>query len=521
MIRRFLSVFFPVGTLAIALSLYHYRASFTNYLILMFIACISYCVIDILITWYDRPWRPISRPDRYRIRSREKNSFKNAIETISTLIALRRGADLALRLPIPQERPKDDVATMIASQRERMPLTIVIEDDPVGPMIRQPVPAILFSESDIFDETMDSEFSHFVTRVTSTRIGYVVTPSRFLNDDQSLKLFNRIMALILRELRARGIEARVVIRTDSCLRTAFDWEDRGIDEATRANPGMAFDLRLYCPAYVEAGRVTIEGVQYLNDTRGIAPIHKTEFARFSGLEYRDSDLAAWIHFKTKGRIHKKSIELVTSNQLRTDPIDDIIERLLHLPRGTTVVLDCFSEPEAVVAAEICRRLETDHRRRILYRVGPTLMRALCGWTWSAGSAVQWLKFCFPQLVGPGLVVAGSLTSVSKAQIMVLRESPDVVLELFEDVEMGDPGKLDRIAALKASKVDEMLSHNYSAILTTSHWTTKDTMYPDRDARKNVLHAFAKVIARLKKRPKWIVLKGSDTAYYMMSLAFNA
>ena len=54
----------------------------------------------------------------------------------------------------------------------------------------------------------------------------------------------------------------------------------------------------FCPAFIEAGRVTIDGIHYMLDGKRLIPVSQTEFARDNVFAYHTSILTEYI--KEKG-----------------------------------------------------------------------------------------------------------------------------------------------------------------------------------------------------------------------------
>jgi uncharacterized protein YgbK (DUF1537 family) len=54
----------------------------------------------------------------------------------------------------------------------------------------------------------------------------------------------------------------------------------------------------FCPAFIEAGRVTIDGVHYMKDGKRLIPISETEFARDNVFAYHTSVLSEYIKEKS-------------------------------------------------------------------------------------------------------------------------------------------------------------------------------------------------------------------------------
>ena len=116
--------------------------------------------------------------------------------------------------------------------------------------------------------------------------------------EEAAAVTREAMEMVVKVNEDYGYRLVVVSRSDSCLRGHFPLETDVIREVLMEN---GYDVALktpFCPAFIEAGRVTIDGVHYMKDGERLIPVSETEFARDNVFAYHTSVLRDYI--KEKG-----------------------------------------------------------------------------------------------------------------------------------------------------------------------------------------------------------------------------
>lgn len=458
-----------------------------------------------------RPWSAASRPARLAFALRNPGYSLEAL-------GLRRPT---YRAPLAQPPDAERVERMSGQLRTRARRTVVFEDDAVGPMHRDGVPALVVGPSASRGTQLNRSIEDFLARIGPEGVGYVVTPSRMSSPSRAQHLYRMLLKTLLEvDGAAQDPPLRVVLRTDSCLRGHVGPENAGIRQATEDAGRKGFDLLIAAPAYVEQGRFTLEGVQYLQDERGRVRVDETEYAKFTGFEFNRSDIALWLEAKTKREIRRSRVHLVSLQELRSLTPDLVAGDLAALPEGTAVVFDIVNRSDAIAAACIATLVEES--RKILYRAGPSLIDALTRRDDDEGQAPEFIRSRYPDLPSrPGLFVAGSLTSRTKVQLQELQNSPNVALISFDNDEIATTAQAMRTAAVKARKIDESLRAGHHAVLTTAFWLSEAVEYPAEHVRTQVLDVFGAILNDLEEEPGWIVFKGSDTGGHGLAEGLRA
>lgn len=176
---------------------------------------------------------------------------------------------------------------------------VVFDDDPTG---IQTVHGCLlvtdWSEENII-KAMNDEQPFF----------YVLTNTRALTASEAESVLESAVEAVLKVNEKSGYRLICVSRSDSCLRGHFPLETDIIRRTLEKHGINVWQRTPFCPAFIESGRVTIEGVHYMKvpSASGMAgeetlvPVSETEFARDNVFGYKNARLTDYIIEKVEIR----------------------------------------------------------------------------------------------------------------------------------------------------------------------------------------------------------------------------
>lgn len=127
---------------------------------------------------------------------------------------------------------------------------------------------------------------------------YVLTNTRAMTREDAARVTREAMEMVVRVNKDFGFGLIVVSRSDSCLRGHFPLETDVMREVLAENGIRVAEKTPFCPAFIEAGRVTIDGIHYMKDGERLIPVSETEFAHDNVFGYHSSVLRDYI--KEKG-----------------------------------------------------------------------------------------------------------------------------------------------------------------------------------------------------------------------------
>ena len=166
---------------------------------------------------------------------------------------------------------------------------VVLDDDPTG--IQTVHGCLLITQWD--EESIRLGFSD------SQPFFYILTNTRAMTRDKAARVTREAMEAVIKVNEDYGYRLIIVSRSDSCLRGHFPLETDVMRQCLESHGYAVADKTLFCPAFIEAGRVTIDGVHYLKEEDGhLIPVSETEFARDNVFGYHTSVLTEYI--KEKG-----------------------------------------------------------------------------------------------------------------------------------------------------------------------------------------------------------------------------
>jgi len=390
-------------------------------------------------------------------------------------------------------------------------VVVVLDDDPTGTQTVANVPVLT---------TWSVDDVRWAMRQASP-VFYVLTNSRSLDPDSAERRIHEVMASVCDAARLEDLEFVVTSRSDSTLRGHFPLEPDAIAECLTQFTGSVCDAMIIVPAYVEAGRMTIESVHYLRTSDGIAPVGESEFARDATFAYHSSDLRDYVQEKSKGRWIAAEVARITLVDLREGGIHRVKTILEGLTEGRPVVVDAVCDDDlrlltlAILDAE-------NGGKRFIYRVGPSFVRARAGLDVKLPLTSAEIR----QIRGPhkggspgtatsshGLIVVGSHVSTSTRQLEGVMKMNDVTsVEVDVLALLGEDSREATIDAVVRSTVDGLATSD--VVVGTSRELARGR---DADESLAIARTISAGLAEIVRRvvslvtPGWVVGKGGITS----------
>ncbi len=165
---------------------------------------------------------------------------------------------------------------------------VVLDDDPTG--IQTVHSCLLITQWD--EESVRLGFED------SQPFFYILTNTRAMTREEAAETTREAMEMVVRVNNSYGYRLIIVSRSDSCLRGHFPLETDVMRQVMEQHGQRVYHKTPFCPAFIEAGRVTIDGIHYMKDGQRLIPVSETEFARDNVFAYHTSKLSDYI--KEKG-----------------------------------------------------------------------------------------------------------------------------------------------------------------------------------------------------------------------------
>jgi uncharacterized protein YgbK (DUF1537 family) len=381
----------------------------------------------------------------------------------------------------------------------------VLDDDPTGSQTVADVPLLLRFDDDDLDWALTCDAG----------LLFALTNARALAEPDAVALTRALAARLAAAARRHGRSLRVVSRSDSTLRGHFPAETDAIAEGLRDAGAASFDAVLLCPAFPEAGRVTVDGVHCVRrDDGALVPVAATEFAHDPVFGYAESDLRDWVAARTGAP--REAVGHVALADVRDGGPARVAELLGRARDGQVVVLDAAAREDLDVLALGVAEAEAAGRR-FLIRSGPSFVAA------RAGRALP--PPLDPGAIAPpeghGLLVVGSHIALTTRQLRRAAERHALKPIELDVAAVGGPdsGRAEREVERAAHALTAALARG-DAALATSRTLAADAGVA---AKARIAAAVVAVVERTvaRARPAFVVAKGGITSHDLAQKALGA
>lgn len=164
---------------------------------------------------------------------------------------------------------------------------VVLDDDPTG--IQTVHGCLLITQWD--DATVREAFED------AEPFFYILTNTRAMTREEAEHVTREAMEAVCRVNKEYGYRLIIISRSDSCLRGHFPLETDVMRQVLEENGIRVWPKTTFCPAFIESGRYTIDGIHYMKDGDKLIPVSETEFARDNVFAYHTSVLSDYIREK--------------------------------------------------------------------------------------------------------------------------------------------------------------------------------------------------------------------------------
>lgn len=214
---------------------------------------------------------------------------------------------------------------------------VVLDDDPTG---IQTVHGCLLI-TDWKDEYVRKAFLH------EQPFFYILTNTRAMTREEAATVTRNAMEAVVRVNQELGFSLIVVSRSDSCLRGHFPLETDIIQQVLTENGYRIRRPLPFCPAFIEAGRVTINGTHYMREGNNLIPVAETEFARDNVFAYQTSVLKDYITEKGAFAEDYQIVDAQGYDELYAF-VQSLTSELTTMPKDMAVVIRSSSSlPKAL------------------------------------------------------------------------------------------------------------------------------------------------------------------------------
>ncbi len=337
---------------------------------------------------------------------------------------------------------------------------------------------------------------------------FVLTNTRAMDARRAAAITREVcrnLKAALEKLKRNGtvIEPVMISRSDSTLRGHYPVETDIIAE--ELGP---FDAHFLIPAFIEGGRITRDGVQYLLVEGVPVPVNETEFARDAVFGYRHAFLPDHVEERTHGRIRADQVERFSLSDVRGGSL----ERLLALGGNVACTVDGESHEDLTAfAADL--NAAARRGKRFLYRGAAGIVSALAALRPQPVAAEDMHRYVRGD--GPGAVLVGSHVGKTTRQLQRLLAEPDVA-----PVEVGVTRLPEEAKALLAdvlARIETAYAQRLSPVIFTSREEVTFADERTRLAFGDIVSAFLMDVVRgLPAGIGFLISKGGITSNEVLS-----
>ena len=418
------------------------------------------------------------------------------IEPLETVDA----ADLGSGAPAPRSIP-DSRKLIREANAQAETWVIVLDDDPTGSQSVHDTPVLTRWDEPDLNWAFDQPGNGF----------FILTNSRGLNDAEARATMADVAGKIRRTASARGAGYTLIARGDSTLRGHYPLETDLLSGEAQA-AGAPYDALILAPAYLAAGRVTVDDIHYVGTGASFVPVGQSSYAKDATFGFTASNLRDYVEEKTGGAVRAGNVVSISLDDIRTGGPDRVRDIILGCSNATPVVVNALDDADLDVV--VLGILAAEARgAKVLARSGPSFAAARLGVT---GREPLTHDEIFPagSREGHGLVIVGSHVELTTRQVAHLRaELPDI-----DAVELDVPRLLD------AATTDEELARcgdalvsalrNGDALLASSRMQiTGETGHSSLVIAQTVSAALISLTSRAVQEapPAWVLAKGGITS----------
>ncbi|MGB3480946.1 MAG: four-carbon acid sugar kinase family protein, partial [Mycobacterium sp.] len=383
--------------------------------------------------------------------------------------------------------------TTVLRHGEPSIMLIVIDDDPTGTQSVSDLPVLTrWTRDDLEWAAADSPAV------------YLQTNSRSLSEQDAAAITHDAAAAALALF---GDTTTLISRSDSTLRGHFLAETDALIAASNA-AGTSVDAIVLAPAFPQAGRVTVDGVHYLENNGHRTPVAQSEFAADLTFGYQNSDLRDWVVEKSAGRYTAANIAVLERNSTSVAAVEEL---LTQNPAVQVIIVDAESDAHLFEAASALLAAE-QNGRKFVYRVGPPFVRAMLGRPSPAPVDASDFGDDADDAGLGGLIVVGSHVDVTARQLSTLCERhPDLpVIEL--DVDSLSAGSSNAVD-VTATALQQALESGDAILQTTRALRRADSPEESLELARRVSMAVSGTVKQALNgvRPRFVIAKGGITS----------
>ncbi|MCF0261715.1 MAG: hydroxyacid dehydrogenase [Sphaerochaetaceae bacterium] len=378
---------------------------------------------------------------------------------------------------------------------------IVLDDDPTGVQTVHDISVY----TDWSCESIEDGFND------KNKVFFILTNSRGFTQKETIKVHTEIAKNIASVAKRLGRQFVIVSRSDSTLRGHYPVETEVLKSVLEDEGLASFDAEVLCPYFREGGRFTIGNVHYVKEGAYLTPAGQTEFAKDKTFGYCASNMCEYVEEKTQGSYKACDVVCISLDDIRALNIDKITKQLMGVSGFNKIVVNAVSDVDVkVFCIALYRAMKSG--KRFMMRTAASIVKVMGGIS-NQPLLTREQMICNNTTAG-GIIVVGSHTAKTTAQLEALKGLKDVEFCLFDSDLVLDEAKFEKEKARVQSWVDGVISSGKTAVV----YTKRKLLVVENDTKEEALIRSVKIsnavqsfVANLKEAPAFVMAKGGITS----------
>jgi uncharacterized protein YgbK (DUF1537 family) len=405
------------------------------------------------------------------------------------------------RLPIsalqalPPVWPESLLESIAAHRRGIQRCLVVLDDDPLAGQSLYDVPVL--TRSDV---------SSLAVEIGRSNVFVLLTDTRSISRDEARDLMRKLGGNLRNASKKAGREVDVAMRGDSTLRGHFPRDFEALTRTLLDGKGPK-PVCVLAPYFGEAGRITLDNTQYAVDGDSLVPVSETEYARDPVFRYVDSHLPSWLMTRANKRITANQVMNIGIGDLREGGPAVAATRAGAVVDGRYLIANAADDRDLEVVGHAIAALEADGRRFVTWSAAPFLRIRL-------GMPTRELLTA-EEVIGDATTTAGGLVIVG-SYVERTREQLDRALarEGVTGIEMDVEDSIYNARVMvkeRVSEVDRALAKGNDVVLYLGQGKLPKRAGKALSDGQRLSETISKIVARLRMRPRYVLVKGGNTA----------
>ncbi|MHC3757794.1 four-carbon acid sugar kinase family protein [Staphylococcus succinus] len=378
---------------------------------------------------------------------------------------------------------------------------IVLDDDPTGTQTVKDLPVYTEWSETLIEDGFNQQNHMF----------YILTNSRALNEQETMRLHQEISHNIERVSQRLNHPYIIISRGDSTLRGHFYIEPKVLSDASDS----AFDGVFYLPEFFEGNRYTYNGVHYLKENDQYIPVADSEFAKDTTFGFKSKNMADFIEEKSDGQIKAENVRHITLMQIRERNEKAIMQVFNDVSNFDAVIVDALNDEDMDYFVACLTHFLAHNKKKFIFRTAASFVKALCP---TPGEIINLNQFSDNN--HGGIIIVGSHVKKTSSQLQHLLKH--VAMSSIEfDVKEVTKDKLSSYIKQQIHKVESLIANGKDVVVYTSRDVIKtEDLTNNLSISTNISNALVEIVKGLTIKPRFIIAKGGITSSDVATKGLN-